>query len=807
MEALPRLPPPGLDNSRGMTILARMSIPRILHQMWRDEALPERWQRFRETWLHFHPTWEHRLWTDASLREFVAAHYPDFLPVYEAYPLGIMRSDAGRYLLLQHFGGVYADLDTECLRAHEPLLEGERLLLPLEPGHHLQGKMVMASGRRRIVGNAWMASEPGHPFWQVVQEELLGRRKLPGALEATGPFLLSQAVDHCDDAQWRPRILPSEVVQPASNLDPDWLAAREPGSPHWHGPGTYALHYWDGSWWKHKRPQTKVFLLTGAQPLIGGVLDEGLTARLAASSEIQPLVSCLMVTGQRRDLAALAILAFRRQTYENRELVVIDDSGLELPAEVRADDDGGRIRWISLPPENKPLGTLRNLALAEARGELLCQWDDDDLSAPGRLERQAHAFRASGADACGLHRVQLWWPAQDRFALSPTRIWECALMWRRGAITAYPELRSGEDTPPVLALAAKGRVLVMDAPQLYTYVCHGRNTFSAEHWEKLWTGGSHWLEGAECRVKLRIMQPAIPLNEYLGALGLPTLLDEFRDPQAVAPAPAAVAPAIPIAAKPALEWPKIMVATPLKDAAPFLENFFSNLALTDYPLDKITVALLESDSRDATPALARELLGNYAKRLAGTRFIKRDFGFEIQGDRSRTGLQRQRRSILARSRNLLVETALQDEEWVLWIDADVQSWPTDIVRRLLATGRSIVTPHCVKGVRSGPSFDTNSFVFRDPELRDGPGHLVDGLQQPPRGETRLYLDSFRDRDEVRLDSVGGTMLLVQADLHRDGLRFPARPYRGFIETEGLAQMAREFGVDCWGLPRVEIIHP
>jgi hypothetical protein len=71
----------------------------------------------------------------------------------------------------------------------------------------------------------------------------------------------------------------------------------------------------------------------------------------------------------------------------------------------------------------------------------------------------------------------------------------------------------------------------------------------------------------------------------------------------------------------------------------------------------------------------------------------------------------------------------------------------------------------------------------------------------------LYLESFRDQAEVEVDSVGGTMLLVKADLHRDGLRFPARPYRGFIETEGFAFAARDFGVKCWGLPQVEIVHP
>ena len=63
------------------------------------------------------------------------------------------------------------------------------------------------------------------------------------------------------------------------------------------------------------------------------------------------------------------------------------------------------------------------------------------------------------------------------------------------------------------------------------------------------------------------------------------------------------------------------------------------------------------------------------------------------------------------------------------------------------------------------------------------------------------------------------MLLVRADVHRDGLVFPAFPYGvqnprirtdnlwiGEIETEGLGIMAHDLGVQCWGLPNLEIKH-
>jgi peptide chain release factor subunit 1 len=76
-------------------------------------------------------------------------------------------------------------------------------------------------------------------------------------------------------------------------------------------------------------------------------------------------------------------------------------------------------------------------------------------------------------------------------------------------------------------------------------------------------------------------------------------------------------------------------------------------------------------------------------------------------------------------------------------------------------------------------------------------------------------------DLVRLDTVGGTVLLVRGDIHREGLIFPCFPYGaanpaarcpsplavdGEIETEGLGIMARDMGYQCWGMPNLEVLH-
>ncbi len=52
-----------------------------------------------------------QLWTDEKSREFIKAEYPWFLDTFDGYPHPIQRSDAIRYFVLAHYGGVYIDLD------------------------------------------------------------------------------------------------------------------------------------------------------------------------------------------------------------------------------------------------------------------------------------------------------------------------------------------------------------------------------------------------------------------------------------------------------------------------------------------------------------------------------------------------------------------------------------------------------------------------------------------------------------------------------------------------------------------------
>jgi hypothetical protein len=248
-----------------------------------------------------------------------------------------------------------------------------------------------------------------------------------------------------------------------------------------------------------------------------------------------------------------------------------------------------------------------------------------------------------------------------------------------------------------------------------------------------------------------------------------------------------------------MDRPAVIILTPIKNAAHHLATYWNGIRQLTWPKDRLSVALLEGDSTDGTFESCRELVTEVGGSFRRVELFKKDFGLQLPPDQPRYAhhFQVRRRTVLARARNHLLFRGLRDEDWVLWLDVDVIEYPVGVIETLLATGKDIVHPNCVYQY-GGESFDRNAW----------------------RDRGRLHLDDLRAEGElVPLDSVGGTMLLVRADVHRDGLVFPCFPYglpnprirldnywMGEVETEGLGIMAHDIGVECWGMPRLEVKH-
>ena len=106
----------------------------------------------------------------------------------------------------------------------------------------------------------------------------------------------------------------------------------------------------------------------------------------------QPTVSVVIATHNRRAFLAEAVASVRAQTFDNWEILVVDDASEDDTWEwlTRARDERLRIFRLS---ENSERAVAANHGIGEARGEFIMFLDDDDLLRPDALAQLTEALR------------------------------------------------------------------------------------------------------------------------------------------------------------------------------------------------------------------------------------------------------------------------------------------------------------------------------------------------------------------------------------------------------------------------------
>lgn len=161
-------------------------VTKIVHQSWKTHQLPAMFANLSTTWKSCFPSWKHFFWTDASNLLLVRNYFPWFLPRYQALPHNIMRADAARYMYMYIYGGIYADLDTECLKPFPHLLQNFSLVLGA-----MKGKAILPEGHTQ---NSFLYSTPGHPFWLRLLKYINKHPNKGRAEMITGPDALMECV-------------------------------------------------------------------------------------------------------------------------------------------------------------------------------------------------------------------------------------------------------------------------------------------------------------------------------------------------------------------------------------------------------------------------------------------------------------------------------------------------------------------------------------------------------------------------------------------------------------------------------------
>lgn len=270
---------------------------------------------------------------------------------------------------------------------------------------------------------------------------------------------------------------------------------------------------------------------------------------------------------------------------------------------------------------------------------------------------------------------------------------------------------------------------------------------------------------------------------------------------------------------------RVLILTPL---ARFYQEFWDNVVKLSYPHELISIGFIVPNTKDGhaavtalEQAISETQSGPIDSRFASISILRQDFDPPIQSqdekERHKMSNQKARRESMSRARNSLLFTTLgPSTSWVLWLDSDIVETPATLIQDLTAHNRPVIVPNCFQRYYNKDAkkmdvrpYDFNSWIDSSTaeQLAEtmGPDEiLLEGYAELPTYRTLMaYMANSgapRPSREIELDGVGGTALLVKADVHRDGAMFPAFPFYHLVETEGSAKMAKRLGYSVYGLP-------
>ncbi|ATP55375.1 glycoside transferase family 32 [Pedobacter ginsengisoli] len=182
-------------------------------------------------------------------REFIKRFFPDFLLQYDSYEKNIQRVDAVRYFILYKIGGVFIDMDFECLKNIEPLISDCDSVFGLEPREHCE-----QFRKNKIICNAFMATKPENDFFKTICSILPSytwkneESYIKNILSTAGPFALTDIYNNYERKE-EIKLLSSNFIYPltvnesrrAINDDIDDSIQEKIDD-------AYAVHYFLGSW-------------------------------------------------------------------------------------------------------------------------------------------------------------------------------------------------------------------------------------------------------------------------------------------------------------------------------------------------------------------------------------------------------------------------------------------------------------------------------------------------------------------------------------------------------------------------------
>jgi inositol phosphorylceramide mannosyltransferase catalytic subunit len=218
------------NNSFPKIIQPYYTIPTIIHQIWVGPKPYGRFDNLRKSWIANHPGWLYILWTDKEVKHLTLVNQD----LYDRAKNYGEKADILRYELLYLFGGLYADIDTECMKPFDVI--------------HRTYSFYAGSDGLNLIHNSLIGSTPHHPLLEHVITRLRDNARLSSIPYKTGPFHFTKAL-----LEVAKPYASQIMIFPPDYFTPPVITMHKTASDSIKGaeikPETFSVHGWAASWW------------------------------------------------------------------------------------------------------------------------------------------------------------------------------------------------------------------------------------------------------------------------------------------------------------------------------------------------------------------------------------------------------------------------------------------------------------------------------------------------------------------------------------------------------------------------------
>ena len=221
-------------------------ITKIIHQTWKSTKIPDKMDFCVNSWKLKNTGYEYKFWSDDDIYQFVSINYNQYIELLNKVKLGIQRADIFRIIALYHYGGLYVDIDFECLIPIDLwVLDFSKINISYEPIQH---------HKKDVLCNALIYTPPKMEcLLKILDHGLAVIKNNPKeVMKSFGPLAWQSVLGNSEyiNILDRNKVYPIPDITISDKLEGEYMTIIKNKN---YG-DSWAIHYWEHSNW----PRTNI---------------------------------------------------------------------------------------------------------------------------------------------------------------------------------------------------------------------------------------------------------------------------------------------------------------------------------------------------------------------------------------------------------------------------------------------------------------------------------------------------------------------------------------------------------------------